>query len=123
MEIKVKIGKSIVPNPEQCWSAELWYDGKSVCVALAKPETAKKAAEFCRKSPFVDRKNLNIQFWDYSERQVRESKNDGNKDSVVIYKIANETKERLEFFIGGLISTAKEFHDVDVSVEYLGRML
>lgn len=121
MRIRIKVAKSnIVPRPENCWSAELEYDNKPV--GWAARNTLMVAAEFCRRSPFTDRTNLSIEFWDYTKRQVRECKTDCAVE--VVYKMTNENKSNLQLFLMGIVSTAvKEYDDVEVLAEYLGSVV
>lgn len=118
MRIRVKIEKKTeIPNPQKCWMAELEYDNKPV--ELARRNVLMVAAEFCERTPFTDRRNLGIEFWDFSKRQVRERKGNGE----VIYKIDNETISNLQLFIFGIVSTAKEFDGIEVLLMYLGRTI
>lgn len=121
MRIRMKIEKSnVTPRPEKCWSVEMQYDNKPVI--RAGRNTLMVAAEFCKRSPFTDRNNLNIEFWDFTKRQVRERKSDCAVE--VIYKITNENKSNLQLFLLGIVSTAvREYDDVEVLAEYLGSVV
>lgn len=118
MRIRIKIEKSnVVPNPENCWSAELEYDNKPV--TLARKTTLMVAAEFCKRSPFQDRRQVKVEFWDFSRRQVRTER----EDEVVIYKLDNENLSNLRLFLFGIVATSQEFDGIQILISYLGQTI